>query len=425
LRALAIVETNFEDLAQFIAFSMVFTAGISRPSIGDVAVSVLKVAGLLAFLAYTLLSIMRRLRVFVSRMDPLSKYLLFLSIALLYSVAVQSLGLPPLLGAFIAGVVLSEYAGSEELTIISGVRELGLLLYFSTLGAELALPHYSVSTSQLLVGVLVGLACVLIRVAALSLASTLGTLSPGSILPYAASLSSISETAIVFADALISQGTLPAGFKALTVLAVATSMLTSPVVYRGSSAISRATLPKRVRDITSSLSSLLLHSSNLIVEVGRDVVRFLITLLAVVYSLRIAVISFRYVPVLGALLAVASMAVGYVIIIVSFTRTLRRIYGKALGGVVPVNSVGMGKAAAKFVTVVITALSVILLIATLHTVLTEAGLPTQLHRLLTGAINAIAVALLMYMTLKELRRAKDSGYGTASRTRAPLGSSVP
>jgi Kef-type K+ transport system membrane component KefB len=115
LRALAIVETNFEDLAQFIAFSMVFTAGISRPSIGDVAVSVLKVAGLLAFLAYILLSIMRRLRVFVSRMDPLSKYLLFLSIALLYSVAVQSLGLPPLLGAFIAGVVLSEYAGSESL----------------------------------------------------------------------------------------------------------------------------------------------------------------------------------------------------------------------------------------------------------------------------------------------------------------------
>jgi hypothetical protein len=54
-----------------------------------------------------------------------------------------------------------------------------------------------------------------------------------------------------------------------------------------------------MRDVTSSLSSLLLHSSNLIVEVGRDVVRFLTTLLAVVYALRIAVIAFRYVPVRG------------------------------------------------------------------------------------------------------------------------------
>jgi hypothetical protein len=185
------------------------------------------------------------------------------------------------------------------------------------------------------------------------------------------------------------------------VLAVVTSTPTSPVVYRR--AYSGVTLPKRMRDVTSSLSSLLLHSGNLVVEVGGDMARFLTTLLAIV------LIAFRYVPVLGALLAVVSMAVGYVIIIVSFTRTLRRIYGKALGGVVPVKSVGMGEDAAKFVTVVITALSVILLIATLHTVLTEVGLPTQLHRLLTAAINAIAVALPTYVTLKELRRAKTLG----------------
>jgi hypothetical protein len=188
------------------------------------------------------------------------------------------------------------------------------------------------------------------------------------------------------------------------VLAVATSTPTSPVVYRR--AYSRVTLPKRMGDVTSSLSPLLLHSSNLIVEVGRDVVRFLITLLAVVYALRIAVIAFRYVPVLEALLTVTSMAVDYVIIIVSLTRTLRRVCGKVLGGVVPVKSIGMGETAAKFVTVVITAPSVILLVATLHTVLTEAGLLTQLHRLLTVTNNAIAVALLMYMTLKGLRKTK-------------------
>jgi hypothetical protein len=54
-----------------------------------------------------------------------------------------------------------------------------------------------------------------------------------------------------------------------------------------------------------------------------------------------------------------------------------------------------------------TILSVTLLISTLHTILMiEAGLPTQLHTLLTVTINATAVALLIYIALKELRKAR-------------------
>ena len=406
LRALAIVETNFEDLAQFIAFSIIFVAGISRPTIESVAVSVLEVAGLLAFLAYTLSRFMKRLRVFTSRMDPGSKYLLFLSIALLYSVIVQGLGLPPLLGAFIAGVVLSEYVGGEELTIISGVRELGLLLYFSSLGTQLTLPQYSVSTPQLLIGVVIGLASVLIRTATLSLASTMGALNPGNIPSYAAALSSVSETAIIFSDTLISRGAAPTSFRALTVLIVATSMLISPVIYKRSLTISGVVLPKKVRRITSPISSLLLHGSSLIVEVGGDIVRFLAILLAAVYSLHIITIASRYVPVFGAVLVVASMIVSYVIITASFARTLRKMYSRVFGEITPVKSLSLREAATKFVTLTMTILSVTLLISTLHTILIEAGLPTQLHTLLTVTINATAVALLIYIALKELRKAR-------------------
>jgi Kef-type K+ transport system membrane component KefB len=406
LRALAIVETNFEDLAQFIAFSMIFVAGISRPTIESVAVSVLEVAGLLAFLAYTLSRFMKRLRVFTSRMDPGSKYLLFLSIALLYSVIVQGLGLPPLLGAFIAGVVLSEYVGGEELTIISGVRELGLLLYFSSLGTQLTLPQYSVSTPQLLIGVVIGLASVLIRTATLSLASTMGALNPGNIPSYAAALSSVSETAIIFSDTLISRGAAPTSFRALTVLIVATSMLISPVIYKRSLTISGVVLPKKVRRITSPISSLLLHGSSLIVEVGGDIVRFLAILLAAVYSLHIITIASRYVPVFGAVLVMASMIVSYVIITASFARTLRKMYSRVFGEITPVKSLSLREAVTKFVTLTMTILSVTLLISTLHTILIEAGLPTQLHTLLTVTINATAVALLIYIALKELRKAR-------------------
>jgi Kef-type K+ transport system membrane component KefB len=94
LKALAIIQGNFEDIAQFILFSTIFTAGISRPTVEDIAVDILKVIGLLTLLAYVLLKVVRKLRDFISRLDSSSKYLLILSIALLYSTITQSFGLP-------------------------------------------------------------------------------------------------------------------------------------------------------------------------------------------------------------------------------------------------------------------------------------------------------------------------------------------
>ena len=69
-------------------------------------------------------------------------------------------------------------------------------------------------------------------------------------------------------------------------------------------------------------------------------------------------------------------------------------------------SLSLREAVTKFVTLTMTILSVTLLISTLHTILIEAGLPTQLHTLLTVTINATAVALLIYIALKELRKAR-------------------
>lgn len=64
LKALAIIQSNFEDIAQFILFSTIFTAGISRPTVEDIAVDILKVIGLLTLLAYVLLKVVRKLRDF-------------------------------------------------------------------------------------------------------------------------------------------------------------------------------------------------------------------------------------------------------------------------------------------------------------------------------------------------------------------------
>ena len=408
LRALAVVESNYEDLAQFITFSMIFVAGVSKPAIGSIAVNILKIVGLLTLLAYILLVVMKRLRKFVLRMDAVSKYLLLLSIALLYSAVMQNLGLPPLLGSFIAGVVLSEYIGGEELTLMSGVRELGLLLYFSSLGSQLALPQFSTNTAQLLMGIIIGVVATIVRIVAIMIGSVMGALDPRHILPYATVLSPVSESAIVLSDILISQGALSTVFRAVTVVAVITSMLLSPAIYRKSLASSflKIVLPQKIKDILSHISSMLLYSSNLLIEIGRDMVKFLVVLLTVIYVLHIAIVlsKYIYIPLFNTMLVIASMAVCYMAILIAFSRVIRKMYSRVFGEIASLKSVSLEEGVARFITIAITAPSTTLLISTLYTILAEANLPTPLHRALVIAVNITSIMLLIYVAIKKLRK---------------------
>jgi len=408
LRALAVVESNYEDLAQFITFSMIFVAGVSKPAIGSIAVNILKIVGLLTLLAYILLVVMKRLRKFVLRMDAVSKYLLLLSIALLYSAVMQNLGLPPLLGSFIAGVVLSEYIGGEELTLMSGVRELGLLLYFSSLGSQLALPQFSTNTAQLLMGIIIGVVATIVRIVAIMIGSVMGALDPRHILPYATVLSPVSESAIVLSDILISQGALSTVFRAVTVVAVITSMLLSPAIYRKSLASSflKIVLPQKIKDILSHISSMLLYSSNLLIEIGRDMVKFLVVLLTAIYVLHIAIVlsKYIYIPLFNTMLVIASMAVCYMAILIAFSRVIRKMYSRVFGEIASLKSVSLEEGVARFITIAITAPSTTLLISTLYTILAEANLPTPLHRALVIAVNITSIMLLIYVAIKKLRK---------------------
>jgi Kef-type K+ transport system membrane component KefB len=408
LRALAVVESNYEDLAQFITFSMIFVAGVSKPAIGSIAVNILKIVGLLTLLAYILLVVMKRLRKFVLRMDAVSKYLLLLSIALLYSAVMQNLSLPPLLGSFIAGVVLSEYIGGEELTLMSGVRELGLLLYFSSLGSQLALPQFSTNTAQLLMGITIGVVATIVRIVAIMIGSVMGALDPRHILPYATVLSPVSESAIVLSDILVSQGALSTVFRAVTVVAVITSMLLSPAIYRKSLASSflKIVLPQKIKDILSHISSMLLYSSNLLIEIGRDMVKFLVVLLTAIYVLHIAIVlsKYIYIPLFNTMLVIASMAVCYMAILIAFSRVIRKMYSRIFGEIASLKSVSLGEGVARFITIAITALSTTLLISTLYTILAEANLPTPLHRVLVIAVNITSIMLLIYVAIKKLRK---------------------
>jgi hypothetical protein len=69
--SLAISQTNFEDIAQFTAFSAIFVAQVF--TLEDILVNAFKIAGILTLLALALYKITEKMEAYISRMSLTSK----------------------------------------------------------------------------------------------------------------------------------------------------------------------------------------------------------------------------------------------------------------------------------------------------------------------------------------------------------------
>uniref|UniRef100_A0A7J3Z9F6 Uncharacterized protein n=1 Tax=Ignisphaera aggregans TaxID=334771 RepID=A0A7J3Z9F6_9CREN len=96
MRTLAVVEANFEDLAQFTVFLMIFIIEISGLTIESIKCA--QSSRACSALSIHSTKDCKKLSRFILRIGVSSKYLLLLSIALLYSAIMQGLGLLTLLG---------------------------------------------------------------------------------------------------------------------------------------------------------------------------------------------------------------------------------------------------------------------------------------------------------------------------------------
>jgi Kef-type K+ transport system membrane component KefB len=409
LRSLAVIESNFEDLAQFILFSTLFAAQTTSPTLIGVGVSVMKIVTLLVVMGYALGVALRRFRGFVQRLDALSRYLLLLSIALLYSAIAQQMGLPSFLGAFVAGVVVSQFmvSSSEELSLLSGVRELGLLLYFSSLGTQLVLIFMEAGSPSIIVeGVAVGMVAVIARFLSLLIGLVMSCANPGHIVPYATALSSVSETSIILVDALATQGGLTHIFKALVLTGVVTSITISPLLYRRSYEASlpiASILPQKAMKAISRLSNILMHTANIIIDIGRAGVRFLATLLIAAYIVHIATVATKYLPYPLTLIILAIVTVlSYAVIVREFAVFLRKAFEKAFSVADSVKDVW--EAALRISTAIVTILAIAVLLATFHTIVTEANMPQPLSYILTATINIITITLLAFIAITRIRK---------------------
>jgi len=406
--ALAILQTNFEDLAQFVAFSAIFVAQVF--TVEGIVVSAFKIAGTLMLLALALYKITEKIETYISRMSLASKLVFYLSIALLYTLITGYLNLPPLIGAFIAGVALSRCTSREDIAVLSGIRELGLLFYFSLLGSQLALVASSVSVLYLLiVGVIIGVIGVVTRITALSLGLTISGIGYRHALSHAVALSPISETIIVLSDILVSRGVLKSDIRTMVVVSVATSIITSHFIYKKTpyiSAIVEKIVPHGVRDMLISFSPILLRSTDLIYELSKDIVKFLAILLAGTYTIRILIAIHTHLPPLGLTILALSMIAYCVITVILFARVLRKMYDRLFREITTIRGLSWRRAVMKIETIIASALSILLLVSTLHAVVVEAALPTPLYALLIEVVHIVTIATLIYIALRELGRVK-------------------
>lgn len=407
IRSLAIVQSNFEDLAQFIAFSMIFTAGITKPDLIAILTDVLRVIGLTGLLAYVLNLAMKRFYRWINNMDNLSRSLLFLSIALLYSTLVQGLNLPTLFGAFIAGIVLSSYVRGDEISIMSGLRELGLLLYFSSIGTQITASTSASLSNIMTLGFVYAIAGVFTRFISLSLGALFIAVRADAIPYYAASLSSISETSIVFADTLIQQGVLNPTFKSMTITTVIISMILSQMLFSNASRFSTiltGLMPRNVRVFFTMLSHLLLESSETSIKLGSELVRFLIPSLLATYITYIA--SAIPIPTQNVRIgiAVATSVIAYIVIVINFYKTLNSIINfldlKFEQRIQNWNAVSL---ASNAITIVLVAISIILLFNVTNTMLSEDFVQSSFHRYLVALIHVITFVLLFYLIITRIR----------------------
>jgi hypothetical protein len=376
-------------------------------TVEGIVVSAFKIAGTLMLLALALYKITEKIETYISRMSLASKLVFYLSIALLYTLITGYLNLPPLIGAFIAGVALSRCTSREDIAVLSGIRELGLLFYFSLLGSQLALVASSVSVLYLLiVGVIIGVIGVVTRITALSLGLIISGIGYRHALSHAVALSPISETIIVLSDILVSRGVLGSDIRTMVVVLVATSIITSHFIYKKTpyiSAIVEKIVPRRVRDMLVSFSPILLRNTDLIYELSKDIVKFLAILLAGTYTIRVLVAIHTYLPLPG--LAV-SMIAYCVITVILFARVLRKMYDRLFREITAIRGLSWRRAVMKIETIIASALSILLLVSTLHAVVVEAALPTPLYALLIEVVHIVTIATLIYIALRELGRVK-------------------
>lgn len=266
----AVLQTSLEDLLQFALFSLLVAASPAQYPI-EMASNLAKTAGsaLLLFLVARYASkALSKSPLTASRVD---KFFTLLSFAVLFSALASLLGLPELFGAFVSGLAVSLYFKLDEvLDLLSGLRDLGLLLYFAGIGLIIAPWLTRVNVDLAITVVVLTLIAIPVRFVGCSIGLTISGVSVYSSSVISLILSSISETGIVFTYMMFKAGVVSEELVAVTVFTVlATMIITSTIAPRAPRIASRieSVLPDKLLSALLVVSKVYQRRVELLVRV--------------------------------------------------------------------------------------------------------------------------------------------------------------
>lgn len=169
--------------------------------------------------------------------------ILALSTALFYWLAAGWAGVSQLLGAFIAGLALSRTVDlSRAVPQLAGLRELGLLLYFSSLGAYLKSSGLE-NPSQILLFLGMALLVIAIKLLSFSTALRIAGLGSSEAVRSGLYMTSVSELGIIVAFQAAASGVASHLYQVLSIYLVFFSAIISSLAVRFSGQIAAA-LPR-------------------------------------------------------------------------------------------------------------------------------------------------------------------------------------
>ncbi|AFH42566.1 Na_H_Exchanger domain containing protein [Fervidicoccus fontis Kam940] len=284
IKQIATLQFSMEDIVQFSLFSILFSFSSSNVGIISGFQLFLKIAALSLIMFASAYLILRILSSSALVQEKTNKFILSLAIALGYVSISQYFGLPPLFGAFISGLAFSSTLGAGEIAdMLVGMKEIGMLFYFSSLGADIGLFN---SIKVIKYGIILGMLAVPIRMIGLFIGGILGGVTPENASLISLTLFPIAESGIIFADTLASSGMLASQMVGISTIAVMSTLIVSGAI---SSRIDTFALklisfiPLNTRKALDGISKLYFSSIETLVGTFAILTRFVAIVLLVSY----------------------------------------------------------------------------------------------------------------------------------------------
>jgi Kef-type K+ transport system membrane component KefB len=326
----AFVQTNAEDVFQLTIFSLFFLGGaLLTANLIKIVSQVLTLAASTAIVIFAgekLMNIVSRSRLF---RDRETKFVFVVGLAIVMSSIISLIGLPPLFGAFLAGSMLSLYTSLDDVRdMVEGIKILGLLLYFVSIGSSTTLQLFESNAGELFIqGVLLGFIGYATRFLGLSLAFLLTEGSLITSLSLATYLVPMSEVGIILIDTLAREGIVGRDLVALATISVLTTfILYAFLTPRISSKITafEGFIPRKLVVFFENLGKFYTQRIDVVVELLKPLVRF-VAIALIVSHISTATISLINRYNLPYLLAVLPLTATTLTMIYSFITITRRI----------------------------------------------------------------------------------------------------